>query len=148
MKQAKHILLTAALLLCSLAASAKVEIEGIWYNLDSSTKQAEVTSGGDYTGSITIPSMVTYEGVNYSVTAIELAAFFRCTSLTAITIPESVTSIGDYAFFGCKKILDVYCYAKNLPTTEKNTFEGSYIQHATLYVQEDVLNSYKSSQNG
>ena len=36
-----------------------------------------------------------------SVTSIGKAAFFGCTGLTSITIPNSVTSIGDYAFDGC-----------------------------------------------
>ena len=36
-----------------------------------------------------------------SVTSIGRAAFFGCSSLTSITIPDSVTSIGEAAFFGC-----------------------------------------------
>ena len=36
-----------------------------------------------------------------SVTAIGEAAFFGCTSLTGITIPEGVTSIGAGAFYNC-----------------------------------------------
>ena len=38
------------------------------------------------------------------VTEIGLGAFSGCTSLTNITIPSSVTSIGDYAFSGCKSL--------------------------------------------
>jgi hypothetical protein len=37
-----------------------------------------------------------------SVTSIGDYAFFPCESLTSITIPSSVTSIGDYAFCGCR----------------------------------------------
>ena len=33
-----------------------------------------------------------------SVTSIGRCAFYGCTSLTSITIPDSVTSIGDEAF--------------------------------------------------
>ena len=36
-----------------------------------------------------------------SVTSIGNNAFYRCTGLTSITIPNSVTSIGNSAFYGC-----------------------------------------------
>ena len=36
-----------------------------------------------------------------SVTSIGDATFYDCSSLKSVTIPGSVTSIGDYAFFGC-----------------------------------------------
>ena len=100
----KYLLLALLVLLPLLANAEAVEIDGIRYNLVSKAKQAEVTSGGKYSGSITIPSMVTYEGVDYSVTSIGEGAFQYCGSLTAITIPEGVTSIGNYAFYGCSDL--------------------------------------------
>ena len=107
----KHLLfLFAALLPLVASAQTKVEIDGIWYNLITKAKQAEVTYKGDsyysneYFGSITIPATVTYDGVAYSVTSIGERAFYWCENLTAITIPESVTSIGEYAFFNCSSL--------------------------------------------
>jgi hypothetical protein len=34
-------------------------------------------------------------------------AFFGCTHLTSVAIPDSVTTIGDYAFFGCTHLTSV-----------------------------------------
>ncbi len=42
-----------------------------------------------------------------SVTSIGNCAFYGCTSLTTITIPDSVTSIGDYAFYGCTSLTTI-----------------------------------------
>ncbi len=42
-----------------------------------------------------------------SVTSIGGYAFYGCAGLTSITIPDSVTSIGDYAFSNCKSLAKV-----------------------------------------
>ena len=43
-----------------------------------------------------------------SVTSIGKYAFYNCSSLTSVTIPESVTSIGNYAFDDCNNLTGVY----------------------------------------
>ena len=42
-----------------------------------------------------------------SVTSIGEWAFYNCDSLTSMTIPDSVTSIGSFAFSGCHKLVEV-----------------------------------------
>ena len=42
-----------------------------------------------------------------SVTSIGTRAFQNCTSLSSITIPDSVTSIGDYAFYLCTSLTSI-----------------------------------------
>ena len=42
-----------------------------------------------------------------SVTSIGNRAFYRCTGLTSITIPNSVTSIGNSAFYGCTGLTSI-----------------------------------------
>jgi len=91
------------------------QVDGIWYDFDSSTKTASVTYCGtygsdyanEYTGNVVIPSSVTYNGITYSVTSIGNSAFRNCSSLTSVTIPKSVTSIERSAFENCSSLTSV-----------------------------------------
>jgi|GEM_PF-4700944 len=62
-------------------------------------------SGCDYSaqGSLDIPS--TYNGL--SVTSIGIQAFYGCSGLTIITIPNSVASIPIQAFYGCSGLTSI-----------------------------------------
>ena len=98
----KHLLLILLMML-PLAVSAAIEIDGIFYNLNAENQTAEVTFcyQKQYSGDITIPASITYQGVEYSVTNIGGSAFHNCMDVTSVTIPNSVKSIGESAFWGC-----------------------------------------------
>lgn len=120
-------LLLFVIMMLPMSASA-IEIDGIWYNLISNGKIAEVTkrpsggysdtiiiirgtetlnlitSNGSYSGTIEIPSKVTYEGEEYTVTKIGDDAFNCSSKLTSVTIPNGVTSIGNRAFRYCYRL--------------------------------------------
>ncbi len=97
------------------------EVDGIYYSIDADRTNevwvtyAEATSGvggvnvhpNGYSGSVTIPSTVTYDGTTYSVTYIGASAFVCCWSLTSVTIPNSVTGIGRDAFSGCTGLTSI-----------------------------------------
>lgn len=78
-----------------------------------------------------------------SVTSIGNYAFFGCSSLPSITIPNSVTRIGNCAFKGCSNLTDVYCYAENIPDTDSDAFDQSPI--GTLRVPAASLNAYRTT---
>ena len=89
------------------------KIGALYYNFDATNLTAEVTyqyySNNNYSGltSIAIPSTITYNAQNYSVTSIGNEAFSGCSGLTSIEMPNSVTNIGSYAFHGCTALTSI-----------------------------------------
>ena len=61
----------------------------------------------EYTGDIIIPKQVVYQGITYSVTRINEAAFYKCEYLTSIMIPNSVTAIESSAFYDCSSLTTI-----------------------------------------
>ena len=57
------------------------------------------------TGALTIPSSLG----GYPVTSIGKYAFYKCSGLTSVTIPDGVTNVGEYAFNSCKGLTNVKC---------------------------------------
>lgn len=97
-----------------LASAYDAEIDGIYYYLYQWLEdgpQASVTyrdyDGNSYSGAVTIPESVTYEGMTYSVTSISSSAFSNCSALNSVTIPKTVVKVTADAFSGCPALTTI-----------------------------------------
>ena len=94
----------------------------------------------NYSGEYTIPS---------GIQSIAPTAFYVCTGLKAVTIPESVTTIGVLAFYGTG-LLSVTSLAQTPPRFIENSvnligFDGFTYALGTLYVPQGCKSAYESA---
>ena len=109
------------------------EVDGIYYNLTSSNNNStvSVTFRGnysdsyldEYSGAVSIPESVIYNGIPHSVTSIGGSAFVNCSGLTSVEIPNSVTSIGSYAFSGCSGLTSIVI-PNSVTSIKERTFQN------------------------
>ena len=121
-----------------VSKAASFTVDGIhYYTIDDERAAVNVESQWDsensqmiyhyYTGSLTIPSTVTYQEKTYKVTRVDLwgcseltsislpptleeiqeGGFADCSQLTQITLPESLKKIGGFAFQSCDNIKEI-----------------------------------------
>lgn len=172
MKTKLQTFLRATLLLAAILATAipshayDFEVNGIYYHFNGDGTSVYVTYKAayynSYSGSVTIPSSVTYNGKTYSVTAIGDMAFYfssvasvtipnsvtyiggsafrDCTGLTSLTIPTNVTSIGNYAFDGCNNVTKLTWNAKDC--SSNGNMATSNITQVTIGLGVEVLPDY------
>lgn len=106
--------------------------DGFYYNvIDEAERKVEVTYpfindvwanfSYDYPSTLTIPQRVVREGVAYDVVAIGDSTFYEDYSVSSITIPEGVVSIGEYSLSSCN-----YLKTVSLPTTLTSIGEGAF----------------------
>ena len=121
--------------------TGKVEIDGLYYNLDGSTLTAEVAqSDNNYEGltEANIPATISYNNSAYSVTSIENHAFYNCSGMTSLILPSSVTNIGNYAFIGCKGLTSL-----TIPSSITSIGNGTFSACSGI-VSVDIPNSVTS----
>jgi len=102
-------------MLLPMAVSAHdFEVDGIYYNIINGNEVAVTYKGSfeysfndEYSNDVVIPETVSYNGRTYDVTSIGKYAFYLCSSLTNVTIPNSITSIEALAFDRCSGLTSV-----------------------------------------
>jgi len=112
MNKVKALLLIALFCITIPTFAYDFESDGIYYDITSSSDRTvgvtfKSSDDRGYSGSVTIPSTVTYNGTKYSVKSIEFFAFQGCTNLTSISIPKSVIEIGAGALQGCTGLTSI-----------------------------------------
>ena len=101
MKQ-RLLLFITALMLCIGAKATTIQvIDGLKYIIYTDQNHAELIGNNYAQREIVIPASITWEGKKYPVTELGAKCFYKCTGLTSVTIPSSVTSLGDYCFSSC-----------------------------------------------
>ena len=97
----RRLALVVGLVVQSTLLSASTLINGLYYDLNTSSRTATVTYAmtGEYNyfflpASVKIPETVTYNGVTFTVTKIADRAFSYCKYMEEISIPGTVTEVG------------------------------------------------------
>lgn len=97
-------------------------------------------------------SSITSITIPDSVTDIGMIAFGRCTSLTSITIPDSVTSIGQYSFRGCSSLTSI-TIPNTVTSIKYEAFNGCTsltsitIPNSVTYIGEEAFSGCLSLSN-
>lgn len=122
--------LSAIAIILSVHASAyDFQSNGIYYNILTGTKNVEVTydilENASYSGVIDLPTTVNNEGTEYTVTAIGNKAFYK-SKITTIHIPEGITKIGEFAFYFSENLKNV-TLPQSLTTMSQYALSGTAI---------------------
>ena len=122
MKRQLFFLLTLLIPIAVNAYDAK--INGIYYNFSGSEATVTyATNYNSYSGTVSIPSSISYNKITYIVTSIGNYAFNKCSNLSSINIPNSVTSIGNGAFSDCTGMTSI-TIPNSVTTIESYAFSG------------------------
>ena len=115
----------------------------------------------DEEGKVEIPATVEIDGKTYTVTEIAAGAFKDNKELKEVTIPGTVTKIGDGAFAGCENLRAIYVFApepisltaaepRNMVTRAADNvpsqFEGIDFDACTLYVPIGSEQKYREAE--
>ena len=117
------------LLLCTVGVTnlvAQSFNEGILnytVNADGTTVTVKLKSGATSSGSLSIPSTVTYNDNTYTVTAIANQAFYHCSGFTGtLSLPNTLVTIGNYAFGSCTNFVGSLTIPNSVTTIGNSAF--------------------------
>lgn len=130
---------------------------GICYTLNHEAHTAKVdylsasaTEQADYvTGAIEIPSALNIYGTTYTVNAVGRAAFYGCTGLTEITLPETIDTLYAQCFKNCSSLTKITMLADHPAILQHDNGYEEYFDgtnsNLMFYVPAAQFNAYKQS---
>jgi hypothetical protein len=117
------------LLLCTagvtnlVAQSFNEGILNYTVNADGTTVTVKLKSGATSSGSLSIPSTVTYNNITYTVTDIANFAFYNGSGFTGtLTLPNTLVTIGNYAFGSCTNFVGSLTIPNSVTTIGNSAF--------------------------
>ena len=122
------------------------DVDGIYYRIISLTDlTVEVVAKDDtynsYAGDVVIPETVSYRNREFNVISIGAMAFSRCSGLTSIKMPQTVSTIGKLAFDGCSGLKSI-TIPQTVSTIGKLAFDGcSGLKSITIADSDNLLNT-------
>jgi hypothetical protein len=91
-------------------------------------KNAVEVVANSYSGDVVIPDTVRNYGCSFSVISIQgrddnnyNGAFSNCSTLTSVTIPNSITTIGNYTFANCNNLVSI-----SIPNSVTTIGQGAF----------------------
>ena len=137
------LLLMLAMLMPLSASAYDFMVNNIYYNMNSDNTVGVTYKDSNlntYSGSVTIPSKVSHEGVQYTVTAIGDHAFRNCPNLTGVTIPTTVKTIGYASFYLCPGLTSI-SIPNSVISIDTFAFRGCGLTEVTVPNSVTLLNS-------
>ena len=94
-------IIMAVLFAVSASANVQTTEDGFVYIVNNGEATIGYSDNFDYDNPEFVDLVIPSEIDGYPVTEIAKSAFKNCDGITSITIPDSVTTIGEEAFVGC-----------------------------------------------
>ncbi|MBP5498706.1 MAG: leucine-rich repeat domain-containing protein [Muribaculaceae bacterium] len=133
--------------LFQLSFAYDFKVGQLYYNINSDGATVSVTGENarppaypyeSLRGDVVIPSTVTYNGVNYTVTEIGSGAFDGAVGVVNVSVPQTVTRIAGYSFRDCTNLKSI-----NIPTAV-TTIDGGTFWGCTALTSFTIPNTVTS----
>ena len=124
-----------------------IEIDGVRYTKEEDlsgnvTIHVCAKPGEKISGKVNIPAEVAMGDMAYTVTVIDANAFADQTELTYVTLPKTITNIGNKAFAGCTALEGMKFKAKIAPEAAEDAWEGAGTEDFTILTPKNARDYY------